>query len=243
MAPRRVAHVSERSATASGDNGGRRKRLKADERKELILEGARRAFSRRGDVAGTTIKDIAAEAGISEGIIYRHFESKDELFYEAAVAPLNEAIRHGVEKIKSLNLDLAGADRHELAMAYYREMIPTLADLVPLLGLVLFGDPEHADPFYRDVLAPAVADLRDTWNEAFRRLTGEDFPSQYGALANFGIALIFALDQRRSAKPEPIEKIARALADYETRRIWAALDTVPERRRAMKGSTRAGRRG
>jgi AcrR family transcriptional regulator len=233
--------VSDRSRTSNGDARPRAKRLKADERKELILEAARRAFSRRGDATGTTIKDIAAEAGISEGIIYRHFESKEELFYQAAVEPLKDAINHGVEKIKALNLDLAGADRHELAMAYYREMIPTLADLVPLLGLVLFGDPHHADPFYREVLVPAVDDLRDTWNAAWHRLTGEDFPSQYGALANFGIALIFALDQRRAAKPESIEKVARELADYETRRIWAALDTVADRRKGRP--TRAGRRG
>lgn len=204
-------------------------------RKELILEAARRAFSRRGDATGTTIKDIAAEAGISEGIIYRHFESKEELFYEAAVAPLNEAIRHGTEKITRLEVDLGSRDRHEMAMAYYREMIPMLADLVPLLGLVLFGDPRHAEPFYRDVLTPAVNDLRDHWNDAHRRLTGEDFPSQYGALANFGVALIFALDQRRSADPPPVEVIARELADYETRRIWGALATAI--------ATRAGRRG
>jgi AcrR family transcriptional regulator len=240
-----VDRVSKRSATSGDNDDGngkpRAKRLKADERKELILEAARRAFSRRGDVAGTTIKDIAAEAGISEGIIYRHFESKDELFYQAAVEPLNDAINHGVEKIKAVNLDLAGVDRHGLAMAYYQEMISTLADLVPLLGLVLFGDPQYADPFYRDVLTPAMADVLETWNEAFRRLTGEDFPSKYGALANFGIALIYALDQRRSADPEPIETVARALADYETRRIWAALDTVEPRRKALRGTTKAGR--
>lgn len=230
--------MSDRSRTSEP-----RKRLKADERKELILEAARRAFSQRGDATGTTIKDIAAEAGISEGIIYRHFESKDELFYEAAVAPLNEAIRQGVEKIKQLDLDTPGADQHELAVAYYREMVPMLADVVPLLGLVLFGEPRYADPFYHDVLMPAVNALNEHWNDAYRRLTGEQFPSDYGALRNFGIALIFALDQRRSPKPEAIDVVARELADYETRRIWAALDSVGERRRSLRRTTKAGRRG
>ena len=41
---------------------------------------------------GTTIKAIAERGGISESVIYRHFESKDQLFYEAVVEPLREAV-------------------------------------------------------------------------------------------------------------------------------------------------------
>ncbi|WP_333784686.1 TetR/AcrR family transcriptional regulator [Thermocrinis sp.] len=46
--------------------------------KKRILEVALKLFSERG-IKETTVKDIAKEVGITEGAIYRHFISKDEL--------------------------------------------------------------------------------------------------------------------------------------------------------------------
>ncbi|MFZ8786344.1 TetR/AcrR family transcriptional regulator [Thermocrinis sp.] len=46
--------------------------------KEKILESALKLFSEKG-IRETTIKDIAKEVGITEGAIYRHFVSKDQI--------------------------------------------------------------------------------------------------------------------------------------------------------------------
>ena len=105
----------------------------------MILEAARRAFSASGDVRGTTIKHIADEAGISEGIIYRHFESKDELFVQAAVDPLTKAVKASLDKIAEFDLTRVGPELRELSVRYWTEAIDAIAELVPLLGLVLFG--------------------------------------------------------------------------------------------------------
>jgi hypothetical protein len=45
-------------------------------------------------------------------------------------------------------------------------------------------------------------------------------------MANFGIALMFALDQRLASDPKPVPDVARELADMETRRIWSALELI-----------------
>ena len=50
-----------------------------DIRKEQILQAALVVFARRGMVA-TKISDIAKEAGLSHGLVYHYFTSKEEIF-------------------------------------------------------------------------------------------------------------------------------------------------------------------
>ncbi len=47
-------------------------------KKELVVAAALSLFRKKG-IRATTTKDIARRAGVSEGTIYRHFASKDEL--------------------------------------------------------------------------------------------------------------------------------------------------------------------
>ncbi len=56
-----------------------RKRLKAEERRSQLLRIAKELFSECG-FENTSTKAIAAAAGVSEAIIFRHFSSKEELY-------------------------------------------------------------------------------------------------------------------------------------------------------------------
>jgi AcrR family transcriptional regulator len=56
-----------------------RQLLPRDERRAQILRTAAAAFSREG-YAATSVEDVAQEAGITKLIVYRHFESKSELY-------------------------------------------------------------------------------------------------------------------------------------------------------------------
>ena len=53
--------------------------MSGDQRREQILETAVRLFSQNG-FNGTTTKEIASAAGVSEAMVFRHFSSKDELY-------------------------------------------------------------------------------------------------------------------------------------------------------------------
>jgi AcrR family transcriptional regulator len=56
-----------------------RTRLPAAERRADVLGCACRVFS-RGSYHGTTTAEIAREAGVTEPVLYRHFESKRDLY-------------------------------------------------------------------------------------------------------------------------------------------------------------------
>jgi AcrR family transcriptional regulator len=180
----------------------RARRLTAEARKSSILKAARRAFIETGDVNGTTIKTIAERGGISEGVIYRHFESKDQLFFEAVVEPLREAVDDLVAATEVVDRDepLTPERQIETLKGLYRQLISTLEEILPLLGLVLFGDPRVARRFYRENFVTAMDRLASAWYEVEDRY-GFAFESpDISARAVMGIALVLALESHHGTK-------------------------------------------
>jgi len=180
----------------------RARRLTAEARKKSILKAARRAFSETGDMNGTTIKAIAEHGGISEGVIYRHFESKDQLFYEAVVEPLREAVDMLVAAAAVVDRDqpLTPERQLETLNGLYRQLTSTLEEVLPLLGLVLFGDPQVARRFYRESFAVAMDRLGEAWRAVENRYGYKLESPDISARAVMGIALITALESHHNAQ-------------------------------------------
>jgi AcrR family transcriptional regulator len=107
-----------------------RRRLTAEARKSSILAAARRAFTETGDMNGTTIKVIAEHSGISEGVIYRHFESKDQLFIEAVVEPLKQPVDELVAAAAVADRDQPPTPERQLetTMGLYRQLVSSLRE-------------------------------------------------------------------------------------------------------------------
>jgi AcrR family transcriptional regulator len=64
--------------------------------RELLLSAARDLFSARG-YAGTSTRDIAVKAGVSEALLFRHFGTKAQLFERAVLDPINGFVHGYVE--------------------------------------------------------------------------------------------------------------------------------------------------
>lgn len=72
-------------------------RMRAEDRKQQLLESAARCFAQHG-YRGTTTAMIAAEAGVSEPIIYRHFHNKHDLFI-ALIEEVGERVFNNWERV------------------------------------------------------------------------------------------------------------------------------------------------
>ena len=75
----------------------RKPRMDAQRNRERILEVAKDAFARSG--AGTSLDDIAKQAGVGAGTLYRHFPTRDAL--------LEAVYRTEVEKLAAAERKLA----------------------------------------------------------------------------------------------------------------------------------------
>jgi TetR/AcrR family transcriptional regulator len=74
-------------------------RMPAEERRAALLETASRLFS-EGSYRGTTTAEIARDAGVTEPVLYRHFDSKRDLYFacmDAAWAGVRDLWKEALE--------------------------------------------------------------------------------------------------------------------------------------------------
>lgn len=106
-----------------------------DERREQILTASLGLFAGKG-LAATRIKDITEKTGISQGLIYHYFPSKEAIFTELIGKGLNNLNEAAVnlekmtisaeEKIRlAVNGLLEGLNREPAAVNYYFLMTQT----------------------------------------------------------------------------------------------------------------------
>jgi AcrR family transcriptional regulator len=101
-----MAYSSVQKAVSSPeDSGDRSHRVSAITRRAQILDVARRAFAAKG-FRGTTTREIAAAAGVTEALLFQHFATKQELYSsileakagENPIEPVLAALRSHAER-------------------------------------------------------------------------------------------------------------------------------------------------
>jgi len=74
---------------------GRRPGITSVETRRDLLAAAIKVMSRRG-CSGARVSEIAAEAGVTTGAIYRHFASRDDLLSAAILEHLPDVVSHAL---------------------------------------------------------------------------------------------------------------------------------------------------
>jgi AcrR family transcriptional regulator len=145
--------------------------LSRQERQAQLLRAAAVAFARTG-FAATSMDDVAAEAGVTKLIVYRHFDSKEEL-YRAVLDAVNDRIRE--ELFRALNRD----DTSGRAIA---AMLRVARDEPDGFRLLMTHAPREPQ------FAAEVADYRQRAIDAADGIVGERFADD--ALRGWGDRMI-----------------------------------------------------
>src|SRR6266481_8699711 len=82
-----------------------RGRKKTTEKEEQILRAAAVVFAAR-DFHEVLMEDVAAEAGVGKGTLYRYFPTKDDLFFSTILSGLEE-LRGEIARLAARGGDLA----------------------------------------------------------------------------------------------------------------------------------------
>lgn len=117
---------------------------------EAILEAARMVLARQG-YAGATIAKVAAEAGVSRGLLHYHFKNKEEIFARV--------LRANMEG--SSDLVFSYLDRSDSAESFANEIVAALQSR-------LRDDPEYFNLFIEGLAAvPASRVIREEMNDLY----------------------------------------------------------------------------
>lgn len=123
-----------------GRNAAQNQQTK-ERRREEILVAAVSLFATKG-LAATNVSDIARASGMSQGLLYHYFQSKEDIYVDiigSAFAKLNDACRQlessavpPREKISSaLDVLISNLDNHPDAARYH--VLITQASLSPVI--------------------------------------------------------------------------------------------------------------
>jgi AcrR family transcriptional regulator len=91
----------------------------------LLRDAAREIFAERGYRA--TTREIADRAGVSHELIFRYFESKEKLLFDAVVTPLLDAV-DGLHRGWIADNSLRSLSREDLAYRFTNALYTFLSE-------------------------------------------------------------------------------------------------------------------
>ena len=189
----------------------RRTYMRAPERRKQILEAARTVFA-QSSFHGTRTRDIARAAQVNQATLFEHFASKEELFREAVVQPMLEAmegLRDRAEAYKSID---SHSELGDLTQATTERQIQVLREIFPLLTSALFSNLEAGRELYLEEVVPILKER----GEAFSALTKDSLDPDFVQVLTFGMLFALAMDATFRGERWDLRETARQLTTVST---------------------------
>lgn len=148
----------------------RRRRLDPETRRAAIIEAAGQQFA-ASPYDTVSVAEIAAEAGASEALVYRYFNTKAELYVEVLREVLDEVAARHRAAAASLPPDAESRDRVRAQLDTYLDTLATRDEDWRAALLLAVGEPPEAAAVRAESEAELVAELRTLVAAA----TGDDY--------------------------------------------------------------------
>jgi AcrR family transcriptional regulator len=147
-------------------------KLSGKERRAAIIKAVRRVFAEKG-FHGTTTRELAEAAGVSEALLFKHFPNKEALYSAMQVSCCGQHDPDGAQRIAAMEPSAAtlvylvhllvshivgrkpSAD--DEGMLHTRLMLRSLTEDGEFARLFLRGDPAQAGRKLQDCIKAAVA--------------------------------------------------------------------------------------
>ncbi|TCP49272.1 TetR family transcriptional regulator [Tamaricihabitans halophyticus] len=182
-------------------------------RRAEFVDAAIRALGKHGPDVG--MDDIAAEAGVTKPVLYRHFTDKADLYL---------AVGHrGTELlfqrlVPALNTETAPRPRIKQSLTAFFSVIdefPNVYRFITGRHLPAESDVVHED---KEMIAAALATLLGDYMRAFNMDSGGAEPWAHGIVGLVQNTADWWLDRQSMSR--------EAVVDYLTQIIWAAIDGI-----------------
>ena len=125
-----------------------RRALAKEQRRRQLIDATINCIARKG-LGGTTLGDVAREAGLSQGIVNLHFESKDNLLAATLRYLAEDYDAHFMKTLREPPADPAGKLLHLMAM----DLKPVVCDRKKLAVWFAFWGEVKAVPTYQKICA------------------------------------------------------------------------------------------
>lgn len=176
-------------------------RRRKEDRPQEITAAALEAFAEKG-YSATRVTDVAKRAGVSKGLLYLYFRTKEELFkavIKSFVSPRIDALKSEIE-----GTELSAEDYLRGPFVAFAKQVPKSPARVLLRLMVSEGakHPDLTDWYHENVVSQGLAALRSliergVRNGEFRKSALLEFPHLLVAPVVFAMAWSLVFGSRQ----------------------------------------------
>ncbi len=204
------------------------------DRREEILQASLHLFAKKG-FHGTTMRDIARSANITEGLIYHYFASKRDLFRaiieEYSFLPLLRTLPDLAEQLDLRALLIV------LARGFF-DVLHQNTELIRLLLQEVQVFPEEKEAFFADAVGRSITELSQILDARMSERSRSQVDPQVLARLFFNSLLALFVEQEilggKHLLPADEQTYVEHLVDMFVKRLGAGKPAAPPASRVAR---------